>query len=63
MKSSRQRTPKKQKRQDKKFDRAASGGRLSMHPLSPEQALGPFMRVPGSKVLAAEKRAKKKKGS
>ena len=36
-------------------------GKLSMRPLSPEQALSAFVSVPRDKVLEAEKREKKGK--
>ncbi len=35
---------------------------LSLHPLTPEQALSAFMRVNPKRILAAERRAAKKRG-
>ncbi len=34
---------------------------LSLHPLTPEEALGAFMRVDAAKVFAAEQKAQKKR--
>ncbi len=36
---------------------------LSLHPLTPEQALSAFMRVDPKRVLAAERRVLKKKAT